>query len=470
MRHILLLCLLLLCSRGKAQSCDCTTNFRYMVNKMEHNYVGFSDKVTSSNRAAYERMTDSLQQSIAGADAPACLQAMKKWLEFFRDLHVSVFINEEKANHNTIRKLFQHTRQIPVSEKELKTYLDHNGRLDSLEGIWEDEAGLYRIGIMRNKQHPDEFEGVVLKADSLYWMPGQVKMEIKKSGDTYALTAYASRDHVISTPAFKVSRLQLEIGAYGSWYKTYPGENKKPAPLVRNTDPYFSTPGEKVCVLTIPSAGMNNKRKVDSILNQQYAYIKRTPHLVIDLRNNTGGSVLCFEKLYPLLYTHPIITKGASVMATEDNITNYYDMWDFPGVSDSMKAVFKKDAQELRAHLGGICHLWPPDTLKFNEVEKYPQKVSIIINEYCASSAELFLLKAKQSSKVTLYGTHTMGAVDYADAVTLKMPCALFSLRYSTSRSDRLPDAPIDNIGIQPDVKIPGGVKDWVEYVSNLQQ
>jgi hypothetical protein len=441
-----------------------------MVNKMELNYIGFNDKVTPSNRKAYEHLTDSLQQSIAAADEPSCLRAMKKWLEFFNDLHVSVFINDDKANHHTIRKLFEHTRKIPLSEKELKIYLDNNTGPDSLEGIWEDEARQYRIGIMRNKQHPDQFEGFVLKADSLYWMPGQVKMEIKKSGAAYELTAYASRDHAISAPAFKVSRLRLEIGAYGSWYKTYPAESKRPAPFVMNTDPYFSTPGDKVCLLTIPSAGMNNKSKVDSILQQQDAYIKRTPHLIIDLRNNTGGSVLCFEKLYPLLYTQPIITKGASVMATEDNVANYYDMWDFPGVSDSMKAVFKKDAQELRAHLGGIYPLWPPDTLKFDEVAEYPQKVSILINEYCASSTELFLLKARQSSKVRLYGTHTMGAVDYADAVTLKMPCALFSLRYSTSRSDRLPDAPIDNIGIHPDVKIPADVKDWVKYVSNLQQ
>lgn len=58
-----------------------------------------------------------------------------------------------------------------------------------------------------------------------------------------------------------------------------------------------------------------------------------------------------------------------------------------------------------------------------------------------------------------------MGAVDYADACTLQMPCPLFKLRYSTSRSNRLPAEPIDNIGMQSQVVIPDHVKDWVEFV-----
>ena len=95
----------------------------------------------------------------------------------------------------------------------------------------------------------------------------------------------------------------------------------------------------------------------------------------------------------------------------------------------------------------------------------YPKTVSVIINEYCASSTELFLLQAKQSSKVVIFGKHSAGAVDYSDAVTMKMPCELFSLRYSTSRTNRLPAEPLDNIGIRPDVAIPDNIVNWVEFV-----
>jgi len=443
-----------------------------MVNKMTQNYAGFKDKIAEAGgNSVYRHFTDSLQQQAAGKEAPACLKVMSAYLSFFKDQHVSVFIDEDSANYPAIRRLFARTAQVHMTAAQLEQYLRQTPGRDSLEGIWEDESRQYRIGIIRDKHKPNEFTGFVLRADSLYWMPGQVKLKARKTGSTYDLYAYASRDHSISRQAFTVTQQQLEIGPYGSWYKVFPGRHERPAPTApRDRKPSFRMLDAQTGLLTIPSAGMPYRPMVDSIMREQDATLKKLPHLVIDVRNNTGGTVLCFEKLYPLLYTQPYITEGASVMATDDNITNYYDKWDFPGVQDSMKAVFKKEAATLRAHQGGMYSLWPADTLTFKSVLPYPQRVSIIINEYCASSTELFLLKAMQSKKVKLYGAHTMGAVDYSDAVTMKMPCALFSIRYSTSKTDRLPEHPLDNIGIQPDVHIPGNVKDWVQFVRDSQE
>jgi hypothetical protein len=64
-----------------------------------------------------------------------------------------------------------------------------------------------------------------------------------------------------------------------------------------------------------------------------------------------------------------------------------------------------------------------------------------------------------------MYGIATLGVVDYADAATFKLPCGIYKARFSTSRTNRLPEEKIDNIGIQSNVKIPTQVPDWVEYV-----
>jgi C-terminal processing protease CtpA/Prc len=130
-----------------------------------------------------------------------------------------------------------------------------------------------------------------------------------------------------------------------------------------------------------------------------------------------------------------------------------------------MRNVFRKEAAILWAHKGTIYKLWNDDTLKLDQVLPYPKKVSVIINQNVASSAEMFLLKARQSSKVKLYGANTIGAVDYADAVPYKMPCPILTLRISSSRNCRVPAQTFDYIGIKPDVSIPEEVKDWQQFV-----
>jgi C-terminal processing protease CtpA/Prc len=131
---------------------------------------------------------------------------------------------------------------------------------------------------------------------------------------------------------------------------------------------------------------------------------------------------------------------------------------------------FKKTAIKLREHIGETVSVWPADTMVFNYVYEFPKKVSIIVNGYCASSTELFLLKALQSSKVKLFGETTLGAVDYADALTLTMPCRFYALSYSTSRTNRPKEQAIDYIGIKPHFEISNEVKDWVEYIRLLNR
>jgi len=107
-------------------------------------------------------------------------------------------------------------------------------------------------------------------------------------------------------------------------------------------------------------------------------------------------------------------------------------------------------------------------------IYKYPRRVGIIINDGNASSAEQFLLEARESSKTILFGNcNTAGVLDYSNAVEENLPSGRYSLTYPMTRSRRLPDHPIDNIGIAPDVIIPypsvpqlfDRLDPWVYYV-----
>jgi len=89
------------------------------------------------------------------------------------------------------------------------------------------------------------------------------------------------------------------------------------------------------------------------------------------------------------------------------------------------------------------------------------------VDKKCGSSTEKFVRDAKQSKNVKIMGTTTFGAVDYVSVMEFKIDCPDYSLYMPTVRMMRLPDYPIDNIGIQPDIFLDKFVNDWIKYAKD---
>jgi hypothetical protein len=66
---------------------------------------------------------------------------------------------------------------------------------------------------------------------------------------------------------------------------------------------------------------------------------------------------------------------------------------------------------------------------------------------------------------VTIFGTPTAGILDFGNVRRGDMPGGTLYLNYPTTRSKRLPDAPVDGVGIQPHVVIPADEPDAVGWV-----
>jgi C-terminal processing protease CtpA/Prc len=93
----------------------------------------------------------------------------------------------------------------------------------------------------------------------------------------------------------------------------------------------------------------------------------------------------------------------------------------------------------------------------------YPRKIGVLINGGCASSAEEFLLHARESKKVTLFGQATSGTLDYSNVRQVeRCPSPCFSFYYPLTRSNRLPNYSIDKEKIKPTVYLTND-QDWVE-------
>ena len=142
------------------------------------------------------------------------------------------------------------------------------------------------------------------------------------------------------------------------------------------------------------------------------------------------------------------------------------------GLSEEDKKWAKESYDKLQSMPGSFVNLRDNsvaiDTM--DTVYAYPQNVGIIINEHNGSTAEQFLLEAKQSKKVKLFGTTTIGVLDISNMYFVPSPCKEFQLGYSLSRSLRIPGFTIDGKGIQPDYFLDRSIPlyDWTSYVNEI--
>ncbi|MBB5624076.1 hypothetical protein HDE69_005173 [Pedobacter cryoconitis] len=467
MKKIFILILVLIPFFSEAQTCNCSENFKFLVERIKNNYVGYKDKIKTSNQRQFDFFTDSLQNLAMRSNTIDCRDIYLKWLAFFEDGHMGIStFTAGNASSNEIRTFFLESEKKPLNELSFDKYLLKNkANLDGIEGYWN-YANAYKIGIVKDSSKKDEFIGFIIKADSIYWMPQQVKFRIKKENGNYSVVYFGAIDHVKYTPSIIVNKDIIDFGNFGKWYK---GKNIKNTPkaiaaLIPDMSPTFRILDNETNLLVIPHFAIRYKNSVDSILAKNKTLLENSKHLIIDIRNNSGGLTGTFENIIPYIYTKPIYTYGDAILATADNIKDGYEN-DEPDLPESSKKEIMEVVKKLKKHVGELYHIYPADTLKFDYVLKNPQRISILMNRKTASASELFILKAEQSEKVTLFGENSAGAVDYVENVFVKMPCKYYSVFYPALRSDRVDSRPLNNIGIVPNVVIPGNVKDWVEFV-----
>jgi len=111
--------------------------------------------------------------------------------------------------------------------------------------------------------------------------------------------------------------------------------------------------------------------------------------------------------------------------------------------------------------------------ITFDKVHPYPRNVGIIVNGWTGSAAELYVLAARQSRKVKIFGeSNTRGMVDTSSigGGIVESPCGEIWLQYTGFRAAWVPAMVFDDVGIQPDFLIDHSVPShrWVQYVSDM--
>jgi Peptidase family S41 len=460
-----------------AQNCDCKNEFAFLRTYIEKNYPGFTEKTPSYGGLDYKEYTELYETKAAKENNNNyCMVLMKDWMKYFKDNHLQISNSTTIANDNTmLSERIKNTEIIKLTPAILKKIKQGH----DIEGVYYEDDSVYKVAVLKSPNSWRTYAAVVLESKNKNWTKGMVKFELKEKGDSvrvdgkwlprYPCIFYMGNHGVYTNKNMSFSGFSLDGGI---WKKE--GLKESAAEQVeRNkrvqerknkqgewTYTEFNKPDEDVAYMRISTFDGNVAYVLDSFIKNNDAAMTSTRYLVLDLRGNAGGADRSFYSLLQYIYTKPIVTPGIAYLSTNDNIEADRFRASTSN-SDEVRRILQEEAREMQKNLG---HYTPStnDTFKQNWPKKNPEKIVVLVDGKCASATEQFLLATKQSSKVVTMGQITAGALDYSNKRPKPFPCIPFTLEYPISRSARLPEHPIDNVGISPDVVLSDDA-DWVK-------
>lgn len=476
-KKTLTIVVLLITIAAHSQQCNCDSNFIWLKAYLERNYPGFKTKVTPATKQAYIENTKEYEMLIKQSNKPAyCEYFMLKWLSFFKDHHIQIAYDQgKKLTKNQekdtaiINQLTKGDEFIDVDSVALaKKFTSRKER--SIEGIYLSTDSTYYIAIIKNKNVFRNYVAVILSSKTKLWKKGEVKQEIRQVTDSTFDAIVYLRNHSImiySEPYVLQKNGNAEVFNYTRIIPAEVPEKVNPNTngWVGDHDASYRNLDDMISYLRINSFEDEYRHEIDSVVNANAKQIKSHKYMIIDLRGNGGGSDGSFQSLLPIVYSNPVINTGVDLYCTPDNIAAIKKlMQEDQYLSEGDRHYFDSVIKVMRLHPYQFVNADNDDTTRFDSVWHFPEKIVILMNRYCASTTEQFLLFAKQCKKVVLMGEHTEGELDYSNIRPVDFPCTLpGTFYYPTTQSRRIAKHQgIDGIGIIPEIKLDVNT-DWIK-------
>ena len=232
------------------------------------------------------------------------------------------------------------------------------------------------------------------------------------------------------------------------------------APPRSASPPAFRILSANTALLSVPSFADQAGAAIAALLEAHGGDITERPNLIIDVRGNTGGSDWTYAPLLPLMTANTRRDVGAMLLATPANSAANRAVCALmaPDSTQCRDAAQAASAAMDRAAAGTFIPIPGERALEIVQPDKVaplPRRIGVLIDARCGSTCEEFLLAARQSFKVKLFGQSTAGSLDYSNLRPFTLPSGKRMLLYATSRSLRLPQFSVDAAGIPPDQVLP---------------
>ncbi|MBL7985270.1 MAG: hypothetical protein JNM91_09750 [Flavobacteriales bacterium] len=449
---------------ANAQTCSCPALLDSVKVTVTNNYPGMADKLRPETGASFAEMNNRVMQaaSLARTDS-ACYAAVRSWVNWFQDGHLRLVTPGPSTNGD---HPVTSVPTRPVSEAEVKAMKTD----DPLIGIWGD--GNYRLAVVPAIDDANGFDAVVLETGNRAWKAGDVKGRFTKKNNSYTVDwTFGDRAEGHVFPAMIVGNiLDLEENFLAREWPTAakPTELEAYAYDRDPTNPKLTFPEPDVALFTLRSFNPMNMPLMDTLLARNRSALGRIPNWIIDLRGNEGGAVHCGRKLLPYIQTGPVKRYNTHKRVSRENVDQWWNEYIAEAYAEfdpRTKQIFDARRMDLLAHTGT---LYNPDSVAFkmiqpDSVSAYPERVVILMDSDCVSSGELFIIEARQSTKVTVMGINSGGMIDYGDVLHYPMPCTNVTLNLPFTRYTWLDEGvSVDAGGLRPDVVLPVG-SDWMK-------
>ncbi len=465
---------LVLCfpAAANAQDCDCLSEFRFVKQFIEKNHGGFYTNIRSKEEPNYKAFTVELEKKIDKDPSNArCIVYLKQYIRYLKDHHSNIIAAVTPVNENDPAQLdsFLHSQRylgrerIPIDSTAFLSYLA--GKTDGIEGIYSTADSTYIVALVKNQTPDRDYAAVILRSKAKTWDKGQVKFELKRLNDSlYELISYL-RNH---TADYEQLKTIFGNPVLNGWKKLFPvPDHTNPVQQISTALIDFRVLDAQTCMVSIRSFSAARSRQLDSAYRAIVPEIKKYPNLIIDVRNNGGGSDANYYALMPLLYTNPIIGDVVDIYNTPDNRKAYADY------DSSLKAkgngpVFTNNLARVKNRTDYT--LVPmgtgrADTSVYQPMRPSPKQVAILYNRVCASACESLLFEALYSSKTILVGENSGGYTGYGNVMSIKTPCGN-TLNWTTTVYRK--QQAYEFTGITPHYRIPESEGDWVAYTQKL--
>jgi hypothetical protein len=459
---------------GAAEPAGCAAELEWAAGFAARNYSGFETKTAGAARAGYDALLAELRPVAAAATESECDALLARWVAFFGDGHLSfrragpqAAVSDVPASDEEIRARFAEWPVRPLNEAQAREVLDGLGSGRSpVEGIWEIGDGSYRAAILRDDDDAARFTMSILRADSVWWLPGQVKARFVPAANEAYAVEFFMRDHSARNWTGRLTGNVLLLDGGSPWFRVWPTqpEDVSPEAFQASSNTRFGTRQLDPSTLLVQLPTFGDAAGIDALFASEGEDMRRAERLILDLRGNGGGSDYNFRELIPLIYSGPIRMVSNAALATEDNLRANELLAADTSLPAGIRVQLAGSVARMRTALGGWYEF---DDRVIDDLQPLPlpRAVAVLVDSRCASSCEQFLLAARQSSKVTIYGTRTAGILDFGNVRTAHMPGGALVLNYPTTRSKRLPHDPVDGTGILPDVEMPAAEADPVGWV-----
>ena len=435
-----------------SQKCDCEKEFLYIQNIIEQNYAGFVDKINILTKESYLKRTKELQQITKRKfNTTDCIYIIKNYLDQFKEKHIQFSLTQDTIKRNSFP--FQ-LATYPLSEKKIRLLQKSTG----FEGIYYFRYdSSFKIAVVKDKSPVHDYIAVILESKYANWKKGLIRWEGKLVNDTFLIAAK------YWPPSIGFDGLDLTENRLGNdWVRVGSPKHIPKSPQPPPSYKVAQKLTENTFYVRISSFDPSYAHDIDSILKSNDEIISRTLNLILDLRNNGGGSDFSYEPLIKYIYSSPFKTVGVDVFATDLNIAGWKEALNNKDIPEENKNEIREKIAIMEKNKGRLVNIYNDDIDSSYNPVSFPQKVAILINKRSASTTEQFLLMAKQSSKVFLLGENSQGTLDYSNMRQIQFSCFPYDLYYATTRSRRLNISQgIDNVGVAPHYYL-NKDSDWV--------